>query len=55
LNSRLAAVAVVGVVELELELGHNLGALLEQEIVMRRDMLVEVVESGPAGWMLRVR
>jgi hypothetical protein len=54
LSSRLAA-AVVGVVELELGVGHSLVALLEQEIGMRLDMLVEVVEFGAAGWMLRVR
>jgi hypothetical protein len=54
LNSRLAA-AVVGVVELVLEVGRNLVALLEQEIVMRLNMLVEVVESGAAGWTLRVK
>jgi hypothetical protein len=53
LNSRLAVADEV--VELELELGHSLVASLEQEIVMRLDMLVGVVESGAAGWMLRVR
>ena len=56
LSSRLAAAAaVVGVVELVLEVGHNLVASLEQEIGIRLDMLVGVVEFGAAGWMLRVR
>lgn len=56
MNSRLAAAAVVvEIVELELGVGHSLVASLGQEIGMRLDMLVEVVEFGAAGWMLRVR
>jgi len=60
LNSRLVAAAVaaavaavVGVAELEVE--RNLVASLEQEIGMRLDMIVGVVGSGAAGWMLRVK
>jgi hypothetical protein len=56
LSSRLAAAAaVVGVVELVLEVGHNLVASLEQEIGMRLDMLVEVAGVEAADWRLRVR
>ena len=57
LNSRLAAaVVVVEIVELELEVGVecNLAALLEQETVMRWDMLVEAVDLGPRVKWLRV-
>jgi hypothetical protein len=54
LSSRLA-VAAVGVVELVLGVGHSLVASLEQEIVMRLDRLVEVVEFGAADWMSLVR
>ena len=59
LNSRLAAAAVVVVVVEVFELGFELGverslvALLEQEIVMRWDMLVEAVGLGPRVKWLR--
>ena len=57
LNSRLAAaVVVVEVVKLGFELGveRNLVALLEQEIVMRWDMLVEAVDLESRVKWLRV-